>query len=123
MLHPNTKSHSTKPLGSSVVGGHTSTKWLHPGFPLGVSSQGALSRACSSYTEPITSAISACRRTAHTARKPRAPASACPALLLRLSLREPGALLASPQVRAVSQRDGWLPHCTAAGSTVAVGEM
>lgn len=40
MLHPNTKSHSTKPLGSSVVGGHTSTKWLHPGFPLGVSSQG-----------------------------------------------------------------------------------
>lgn len=38
-------------------------------------------------------------------------------------LRSPGLLLASPEVCAVSQGDGGLPHSTAAGGTVAAGDF
>lgn len=97
------------------AGGHTYTKWLHPDFLWGVSSQGPLrepSVGPAHHTpSPSHPQISTCRRTAHTSRKPGAPA--CPALLLRLSLREPrGAARLTSGLCCPPER--WLassPHC------------
>lgn len=92
MLHPNTKATPPSFLAAVWAGGHTS-KQLHPGFPLGVSSQGPPREPSVGPTHhtpsPSHPQISACRRAAHTARKPRAPAPARPALLLRVALGEP----------------------------------
>ena len=109
---------SRQQRGQEAAPRHGSSKQLHPTFPLGVSSEPplgrALSRAATAHTE------SACAEGVHTWRGHlRMPSCPCSDLILG----EPGLAACSPQVCAVSQGDGRLPHRTAAGGTVAAGEI
>lgn len=92
VLHPNTKT-LHKPLGNSVLEATlllSGSTW----FPLGVSIQGPPgsppSRAPPTHHTPSHPHLQLRVQKNSTRRGNRAPASACPALLLRLSLQEPG---------------------------------
>lgn len=116
-VSPNTKYHTAKFSAAVRAGGrphHGSSEWLSPRFLLVAPSEPP--REGPQQGPARDTRRSACVEGVCTVRTPE-PA---PRSLLRARA---WGVQASPQVCAVSQGDGRLPHRTAAGRTVAAGEM